>query len=213
MKNETSLIEIKIENLIEADWNYKQSGDREKIDKLKASISFDKSVGVLAVREISENTFEVIDGNHRLVAIRELGWKTVPCENFGKISKAKAIIIARRRNAKWFEDDVLKLGKLYSEDVLSEFDVDFLESIGTDSKNDILNFSTLGKGDWTDAITETSEQTSAESITITLKVPLSVSELWEEWKKINKTSNPNLSEADLFEYAIAEALNGVDKND
>ena len=63
------------------------------------SIEEDKSVGVLAVREI-DGKFEVIDGNHRLEALIRMKWKKVPCENFGQITKAKAITIARRRNHK-----------------------------------------------------------------------------------------------------------------
>ena len=115
--NDTQLVEMNESDLVKADWNYKTDGTEEQIEKLMASIGVDKSVGVLAVREKGKK-FEVIDGNHRLEAIKRLGWKKVPCENFGDISKAKAITIARRRNHKWFEDDVLAYAKLFKEDVL-----------------------------------------------------------------------------------------------
>ena len=99
----TQLAELSINDLIKADWNYKTEGTEEQIEKLITSIKVDKSVGVLAVREISisedkdgmeVNKFEVIDGNHRLEALIRMNWEKVPCENFGDISKAKAITIA-----------------------------------------------------------------------------------------------------------------------
>ena len=129
----TQLAELSINDLIKADWNYKTEGTEEQIEKLITSIKVDKSVGVLAVREISisedkdgmeVNKFEVIDGNHRLEALIRMNWEKVPCENFGDISKAKAITIARRRNHKWFEDDLLAYATLFKEDVLKEFKID-----------------------------------------------------------------------------------------
>src|ERR1019366_8341847 len=135
MKNQTELLNVPISKLITADWNYKKNGERDQIDRLKASIDFDKSVGVLAIRELEKDgvqVFEVIDGNHRLIAVREMNWEVVPCENFGKLSLAKAITIARRRNHKWFEDDMIKYGKLLS-GVLEEYTVDELEPFMPDT--------------------------------------------------------------------------------
>ena len=77
--------------------------------------------------------YEVMDGNHRLEALKQLGWKKIAVENFGPISIAKAITIARRRNHSWFEDNLFKLGELYREHVIPEFGVDELAKILPDS--------------------------------------------------------------------------------
>ena len=90
------LITLSIDKLIKADWNYKTDGSEEQITKLMNSIEYDNSAGVLAVRKI-KNKFEVIDGNHRLEALRRLDWKEIQVENFGELSKAKAIILSRRK--------------------------------------------------------------------------------------------------------------------
>ena len=123
--NDPEIIKVPIEKLRPAPWNYKVDGTPEEIEHLKESIMSSKSAGVLCVREITDKKkklFEVLDGNHRLEAIKLTGWKTVNVENFGPITKAAAVVIARQRNHQWFKDDVVKLSKLYTDDVLAEFD-------------------------------------------------------------------------------------------
>ena len=129
----TQLAEIPVEHLVPADWNYKTDATPEQVEKLAESIRKDGSAGVLAVRELGVEVFEVIDGNHRLQAIQRLGWDEVPCENFGEISKAHAITIARRRNYQWFEDDESELAKLMRDIVSKEFDVSDLAQFMPDS--------------------------------------------------------------------------------
>jgi len=135
-KKPTALVSIKpkiatlaVSKLRAAPWNYKLSGNAEEIEKLKNSILSSKSAGVLCVRELPKGTskvqiYEVIDGNHRFEAVKEAGWKTVACENFGRISKAQAVVISRQRNWQWFKDDPILLGKLYTDDVLKMFSKD-----------------------------------------------------------------------------------------
>lgn len=129
-QNKPKIVTLAVSALRAAPWNYKLTGTKEQIEKLKRSILSSKSAGVLCVRRLQhkngKHIYEVIDGNHRLEAVIAAGWKTVPCEDFGKISKAQAVVIARQRNYQWFEDDVVKLGKLYADDVLSMFDKDDL---------------------------------------------------------------------------------------
>jgi len=123
----TQLAEIDTKDLIKAEWNYKTDGTQEQIDKLINSIKEDSSVGVVAIRELGDK-FEVIDGNHRLEALIQMKWKKVPCENFGDISKAKAITIARRRNHKWFDDDIIAYDEIFKDELLYEYTIDELES-------------------------------------------------------------------------------------
>tara|TARA_R100000458_G_scaffold11194_2_gene8944 strand:+ start:3844 stop:4371 length:528 start_codon:yes stop_codon:yes gene_type:complete len=145
--NKTQLVEMDIEDLIPADWNYKSDGTPEQIEKLCNSIKEDDSAGVVAVREL-DGKFEVIDGNHRLQALKQLKWKKIPCENFGSISKGKAVTIARRRNHKWFEDDLLAYAELFKEEVLQEYDIDQLETFMPETKDEMLNLENILEFDW-----------------------------------------------------------------
>jgi hypothetical protein len=203
---ENKIMIIKINDLIPADWNYKSDGTDEQIETLCNSIKEDKSAGVPAVRHLGDK-FEVIDGNHRLEALKRLKWKEVPCENFGDISKATAIVIARRRNHKWFEDNVLKLSGLFKGEVVKEYTIDHLEKIMPDTREEIEALITLTDFDWnqfntSDENTEIEEQFK----TLTIKLPENVLELWEKWKAVC-IEDGITSEINIFEYAIVEALN------
>ena len=204
----TQLVEINIKDLIKADWNYKTDGTEEQIDKLIASIKVDNSVGVLAVREIDKDKFEVIDGNHRLEALIRMKWKKVPCENFGDISKAKAITIARRRNHKWFDDDIMAYAKLFKDDVLSEFTIDELGEFMPDSKEEMENLEKILEFDW-DTYNEDPTYDEDDLKTIKVVVPQETFDMWIQWKEKVKETGDYETDGKAFEFAIAEALNGT----
>lgn len=148
-KHMNPLLLVPIGQLLPAPWNYKTDGTQEDIAKLAQSIKQDKSAGVLAVRELrEEGLYEVIDGNHRLAAIKMLEWERVPVENFGAISKAKAITISRRRNHEWFPDNVTALAKLIKNDVLPEYSIDDLAKFMPDTKTEIEAMVKLADFDW-----------------------------------------------------------------
>lgn len=150
--NEYPKIEIiKIGNLIKADWNYKSEGTQDMIEKLARSIEEDKSAGIPAVRELNgtrAGKYEIIDGNHRLDALLLLGWKEVQCENFGKISKAKAILISKRRNTQWFKDNLLKSAELFTNDVLPEIPLDQICKFMPESKESLEYLKELMSFNW-----------------------------------------------------------------
>ena len=201
--NRTQLANIDIKDLHKAEWNYKTDGTEEQIEKLINSINQDKSVGVLAVRE-TEDGFEVIDGNHRFEAVTRMGWEEVPCENFGSITKATAITIARRRNHKWFEDDILAYAEIFNESVLAEYDIGELEKFMPDTKEEMESLSKMLDFDW-DEFQET--ELDEEWKTLSIKLPDSVWQLWNEWKAKAKGITNSDSVVMALEYAIAEALN------
>ena len=127
---QTEILHVAPDQLMPAAWNYKLPGTAERRAKLSNSIARDGSAGVLAVREVppeeggpqvtadGRTIYETMDGNHRLDEIWALGWQSIPVENFGSISKSAAVLIARRRNENWFEDDMVALGTLLINDVL-----------------------------------------------------------------------------------------------
>ena len=204
----TQLAEIDVKDLTKAKWNYKTDGTEEQIEKLMKSIQVDESVGVLAVRE-KDKKFEVIDGNHRLEAVTRLGWKKIPCENFGDISKAKAITIARRRNHKWFEDDILSYAEIFKEDVLSEYTIDELEEFMPDSKEEMENLEKMLDFDWNSFEDKALYDEDENLKSIKVVVPEETYNMWLKWKERVKSLGDYETDGKAFEYAIIEALNGT----
>ena len=145
----SEIIDVQLGKLTHAPWNYKGEGTDQQIKKLAKAIEFSDSCGILAVRKIDDNTYEVIDGNHRLTAIqKELKWPIVSVENFGTISKAKAVVISKQRNEQWFKDDPLKLSEVYNDCVFDNFDKELLSSITMDSKEDLDVLEELAHVQW-----------------------------------------------------------------
>lgn len=201
----TQLVHINIKDLFPADWNYKTDGTPEQIEKLCNSIKEDSSAGVVAVREYNGG-FEVIDGNHRLTALKKLKWKEIPCENFGGISKAKAITIARRRNHKWFDDDVIAYAEIFKNDVLDEYTIEQLETFMPDTKEEMENLEKILDFDWTQF--EGDGEFEQEDVrTIKVVVNINVYESWLRWKKRCEDILNYESDSKCFEFAVVEALN------
>lgn len=139
-------VEINIENLTLAPWNYKTDDDRLQA-KLVANMKRNGQVENLIVREMDGGVYEVINGNHRLKAMLELGYENVVCCNLGKISDAKAKRIAVETNETKFGTDSIKLAQTIR-DMGDEFEVeDLLESLPF-QKSELENFDGLLNFDW-----------------------------------------------------------------
>jgi len=197
---------MNIDNLVKAGWNYKTDGTEEQINKLIKSIKYDDSAGVIAVRKLNDK-YEVIDGNHRLEALQRIGWQQIQVENFGDISKAKAIIIARRRNHVWFDDDLKAFSDLIKNDVLPKIDTDTLKDILPDTPDEIDNLVNFGNFDWEEPIEKEPKDNDGKK-TIVVKVDESVYQMWQDWVKWCAEQTDYKSEPDAFEYLIIEAKNG-----
>jgi len=178
------LIKVKVEQLQKAPWNYKTDGKPELVEKLIKSASYQKSIGIIAVREIGKNKYEVIDGNHRLDALKRLGVEEVTVENFGKITKAEAVVISKQRNLIWFEDDTVKFAEVFKEEVLKEFTIDELEQMLPLAKTELESFGKLLDFDWSIYDKELDDMGGKINKDEVLKIPLSDEdfEQWEEWK-------------------------------
>ena len=148
----TQLVWLETKNLRPADWNYKVEVSEEQREKFRNSIEVDGSAGVLAVREFSEDggepVFEVIDGNHRLEELEKMGLTKIPCENFGEISIAKAVTIARRRNHEWFERDDVRYAEIFRDLVLPEYSIDDLDKFMPDTREQLESVEKFLDFDW-----------------------------------------------------------------
>lgn len=213
----TQIVKAKVSDLIHADWNYKTDGTPEEIEKLARAIEEAGSCGVFAVREVikdDERKLEVMDGNHRLTAIRNLGWEEVPIENFGEINQARAIILTRQRNQNWFEDDKLKLANLYVEHVFPEYSKEALELILPETKESLESMELLAKAEWTapdlndgSGSNGSSNDLDFNKKKIFLKVSEEVFNLWTKWLERTESITGLDSQERAFEFAIIEALN------
>jgi len=112
---------IDVGRLVRAPWNYKES-DAVLAEKLKENIRKNGQVENLIVREIGAGAYEVVNGNHRLDALVELGVKEAMCYNLGKVSTAEAKRIAVETNETKFPNDPVKLSMLIAS-LTEEFDV------------------------------------------------------------------------------------------
>ena len=102
---------IKLNKLKKAPWNYKVE-DTELLEKLKKNIQKNGFIQNLIVRELDNNKYEVVNGNHRLQALLDLQYTEAVCFNLGKISEILAKKIAIETNETRFEADSYKLADL-----------------------------------------------------------------------------------------------------
>jgi len=115
---------IPLVNLVHAGWNYKENDDVLN-EKLKNNLVKNGQIENLVVREISstndfENSYEVVNGNHRLTALLELEFPEAYCYNLGEISDNLAKRIAIELNETRFASDTMKLSELL-QDISNEF--------------------------------------------------------------------------------------------
>ncbi len=222
MKPLTQIAKAKVVDLIHADWNYKTDGTEEQIAKLMAAIAFQGSCGVLMVREIKQDgkiIFEVMDGNHRLTALKKLGWEECPIENFGEISQADAIVYTRQRNEQWFEDDKLKLAVLFSNEVFAKHSPEYLATILPDSLESLHSFKALANVDWIPPNQESEDEGGdggAPNLDkyklVKIWVTEEVMNLWDKWLERAREITGLDSPARAFEFAVIEALNVPEEN-
>lgn len=195
--------EVAVGRLIPAKWNYKKAGTPETAQKLAASIRRDRSAGVLAVRALGKS-LEVIDGNHRLEAIKLLEWPKVKVENFGKITQAEAVTIAARRNHQWFEDDTVALSALFKNVVLPKFDLETLEEFMPFNKTGLESLVKLCDFNW-DAVAQDKDDHVADRLSFPMSDELRAA--WEKWLVIAEQKiGEGTSKLDAFELAIKTAI-------
>lgn len=219
--NKSKIEVVPIDQLIEADWNYKVFGEDEDIKKLGRSIKARGSAGVLAVREVELEgniKLEVCDGNHRFRALKdEVGVKKLVVENFGNISLDEAILIARSRNHQWFDDDKIQLAKLMTEEVLTKYDIDSLADMLPDSKADLEGFMNMATFDWSEPTEndlpprDSNDTSSEQTKKLELYVPEEVYNIWHKWLDRCKNITGIESKERAFEFAVIEALNIPDE--
>lgn len=201
MNTRTKIIEVDLDTLVPAVWNPKVEASDALIKKLARSVERDKSAGVLAVRELPDGALEVIDGNHRLEAIRSLGWRTAWVENFGRITTPEAVTICRRRNHEWVALDRDKYATLMREVVVPEIRVDDLVAFMPETRAELDRLLAFG------ARPEQGPGEGNGFRTVKLTVTEDVYKLWRLWiERVEHEIGAEAAPGTCFEYALADAL-------
>lgn len=141
--------EVSIDKLVVAKWNYK-SNNEELEGKLKQNLKENGVVQNLLIRPLKGGKYEVVNGNHRLKLLKELGEKKVMCCNLGDIPLAAAKKIAYETNETNFQADPFALSSLLKdltdtfglEKILatSPYDHDYINAMINTSKFDINEY-------------------------------------------------------------------------
>lgn len=111
---------LDIEWLFNAEWNYKET-DEDMMAKLVKNLRINDQVENIIVRQVGQR-YEVVNGNHRLNAMKQLGFTRAMCYNLGEISDAKAHRIAIETNETKFIANGYELAKLLK-GLTDDFDI------------------------------------------------------------------------------------------
>jgi hypothetical protein len=96
--------ELPLEKLLLAPWNYK-ADNPAMMRRLLGSLRRNHQVVNLIVRRIGQDRWEVVNGNHRLRAMRKLRVPAAYCCDLGKITEAAARRVALETNELQFDRD------------------------------------------------------------------------------------------------------------
>ena len=212
--------EVKLKNVIKAEWNYKTDDDA-RLQVLINNIKENGQLENIIVRELGDGRYECVNGNHRLEAFKALNYEKVLVYNLGTIPLRKAKKIAVQTNETKFDANSLKLAEIIT-DISEEFTLQEMVNTMPYTVEDINNFKAVVDFDFGDLgpteppkdDTQTKPKTKpalTDEIdpikTVLLRVEESVYLLWREW--VNKVNNRlgYESENKAFEIAIVEALN------
>ena len=100
------------------------------MEKLKKNLIRNGQIENIIVRNAkAKGYYEVVNGNHRLKALVDIGVKKIVCYNLGKISQAHAERIAIETNETKFAADKTKLGELLAHISESFKSEDLLETL------------------------------------------------------------------------------------
>lgn len=117
-------IEIPLDLIDKADWNYKED-DAALLKKLVNNFKRNGQVESVIVREMDGGRYEMVNGNHRLDAMRILEFPVVVAYNLGKCSEAAARRVAIETNETKFKSNDMRLSMLINQ-ILGEYGEDEL---------------------------------------------------------------------------------------
>lgn len=206
-------VKIEVKNLVFADWNYKQENP-EMMEKLKNNIKRNGQIENIIVRELDNEKYEVINGNHRLEVLTGLNHEYVICYNLGKISDNDARRIAIETNETKFDSDKEKLVVLINS-LLEDSTLDSLENTLPYTSDELQNIKDLKDFNWSefdqhrkdkygdkDLEGEEEEKNDTTKISMQIQLDMEGRKLWFDWKEKMKATK----DSEAFTNMISQIL-------
>lgn len=139
---------LPVENIIKADWNYKQE-DKSKAERLVRNLSRNGQVENVIVRRVGEEQWEVTNGNHRLDAFRELGWKEIIAYDMGEVSMEEAQRLTIETNELKFDSNRMELSQILK--TIHEQFEDF-ELTSPFNEAEMASFLSIAESQWSEPL-------------------------------------------------------------
>jgi len=207
---------IEIEKLVKADWNYKGEDEGKSI-KLQENIKRNGQIENIIVRKLETGFYEVVNGNHRYDAMKEIGFKFAVVHNKGEITLSEAKRIAIETNETKFDTDQLKLAELLG-DINAEFSIDEMAVTMPYNPEEIKDMVDVLGFDFTqfheepkNGFAQPTEGSDEKYQTISVDVPEETANLWNKWQERCKELLGYDNPSKAFEFAIIEAINLPDE--
>ncbi len=187
-------LEVSVSKLKQADWNYKIN-DKDLQKKLTANIKNNGLIENLIVMELDDGFYSVVNGNHRLLSLKELKIKKAMVFNLGRISLAQAKRVATETNETRFNANPDKLFDLL-EELKDSFDItDLMSTIPLDLYPSVPS-----------AI---EEEVKPKVKTLKINVTDDVLNLWNTFcNLVRDKDGHDITDCKILEYALAEAFAG-----
>jgi hypothetical protein len=109
----TTELEVDIDQVVPNKWNPNRMS-KQAFEKLVAYIKLRGYARFIAVRDYA-GYYQILDGEHRWRACKELGFKTIKVHNFGEIPEHVAKEITLNFNNIHGEDDIFERAKILKE--------------------------------------------------------------------------------------------------
>jgi ParB-like chromosome segregation protein Spo0J len=117
---------VPLEELHKVEWNYKED-DIVLAEKLKQNIRTNGQIENLIIGKVDgSDKYSVLNGNHRIDAMKDLGSKVAVCCDLGEVTLAQAQRIAIETNETKFPIDTMKLSQLI-QDIATTYSIEDLE--------------------------------------------------------------------------------------
>lgn len=207
--------DVDLTMLVPAEWNYKEdSEDRQA--KLRENMRRNGQVENVIVRQVGD-ALEVINGNHRLAVMRELGFPKAHVFNLGVVSDALAYRLAVETNETRFDTNNLKLAQLLKE-IGKEYETPELALTMPFSEHELGNLSALLDFNWNDfhAAGEGgngSATKEAEAVKLLLEVHPNIHARWLKLLEQLRKRAPDTTDEHAFALAVDITLEDTSWHD
>lgn len=141
---------MNLDRLVPAPWNYKLE-EPEKLSKFIESVRRNQFIYPLVIAQRAEEpdneAYEVLDGNHRLEALRKYSTlKEVPCVVFGRLTMNERKRLGVELNEWSFAKEPYRFAELFN-DFSVDFSIDDLAATMPFESSDIVGFIEMISGD------------------------------------------------------------------